>query len=352
MKINPIPTGRTAKTDANGVLDTLVKQPYDNQPTEDQGGCHLEESFKGPYSKLKEILSHINVGMPIETVYATLRSYVGIQQAYEYPACPARDNKTQYWVCVGIRVEEAEAGDHGFLYVSYDGSLSIESGEDEVFDPYQDVWSVSWQSYSVDPYNFLANEPHEPYPCSPSFDVDPVDFPPQYWEQLGQRQPIDKFLTNSGAGKAVNGVDYKYYVPDAQFPDSRYFLNGAEAAVAAKKQLGRSATYHYPIIVHQTVAKTELGRDLSGVVGGGLDVALTAVPAGCPYDFDPMWKYFVKIGDDLSQAKSRQGFTTYTRRETFAGFTNVDMNFYGPRQSTFSHDQQTILNGRWELEKL
>ena len=58
MNINPIPTGRTAKTDAAGVLDTLVKQPYDNQPTEDQGGCHLEESFKGPYSKLKEVLSH------------------------------------------------------------------------------------------------------------------------------------------------------------------------------------------------------------------------------------------------------------------------------------------------------
>lgn len=81
-------------------------------------------------------------------------------------------------------------------------------------------------------------------------------------------------------------------------------------------------------------------------------MALTAVPAQCPYRFDPMWKYFVKIGDDLSQTKSRNGFTTYTRRETFAGFTNVDMNFYGPKQATFSHDQQTILSGRWELEKL
>ena len=30
MNINPIPTGRTAKVDANGILDTLVKQPYDN----------------------------------------------------------------------------------------------------------------------------------------------------------------------------------------------------------------------------------------------------------------------------------------------------------------------------------
>lgn len=30
MNINPIPTGRTAKVDAYGILDTLVKQPYDN----------------------------------------------------------------------------------------------------------------------------------------------------------------------------------------------------------------------------------------------------------------------------------------------------------------------------------
>lgn len=125
MNINPIPTGRTAKTDASGVLDTLVKQPYDNQPTEDRGGCHLEESFKGPYSKLKEVLSHVNTGMTIGTVYATLSSYVGIDQAYGYPACPPREGQTQDWVCVGIRVEEAEAGDHGFLYVSYDGSLAL-----------------------------------------------------------------------------------------------------------------------------------------------------------------------------------------------------------------------------------
>lgn len=54
----------------------------------------------------------------------------------------------------------------------------------------------------------------------------------------------------------------------------------------------------------------------------------------------------------MSQTKSRQGFTTYTRRETFAGFTNVDLNFYGPKQASFSHDEQTILNGRWEIEKL
>lgn len=352
MNKNPIPTGRTAKVDANGILDTLVKQPYDNQPTEDQGGCHLEESFKGPYSKLKEVLSHIHVGMAIDTVYSTLSSYVGIEQAYSYPACPTRESKPQFWVCVGIRVEEAEAGDHGFLYISYNGSLSIEQGESEVFDPYQDVWSVSWQSYSVDPYNFLKNEPHEPYPCSPSFDVDPIDFPPNYWQQTGTRVAVDKYLANNGAGKTVNGTNYRYYVNNPQIPDCRYFLNGAEAAVADKKLLGRSATYHYPVIVHQTVAKTELDHSLSGIVGGGLDVASTTVPTGCPYNFDPMWKYFVKIGDDLSQTKSRNGFTTYTRRETFAGFTNVDLNFYGQKQPAFVHDQQTILSGRWELESL
>lgn len=213
MTINPIPGDRTARVDANGILDVLVKQPYDNQPTEDQSGCHLEESFKGPYSKLKEILKQIRVGMPIDEVYPKLSSYVGIQQAYGYPECPTRNNKDQEWVCTGIRVEEAEAGDHGFIYITYSGSQSLGQSE-EVFDPYQDVWSVSWQSYSVDPYNFLANEPHEPYPCSPSFDVDPIDFPQDYWQQLGQRQPIDKFLTNNGAGKTVNGTDYKYYVPD------------------------------------------------------------------------------------------------------------------------------------------
>lgn len=32
--------------------------------------------------------------------------------------------------------------------------------------------------------------------------------------------------------------------------DSRYFLNDVETAVMKKKALGRSATYHYPIITH------------------------------------------------------------------------------------------------------
>lgn len=360
MAINPITSGRTAPVDANGVLDCLVKQPVDNQPYEDANGLHLEECYKGSYDKLKDILGHIWVGEGISAIHSTIGSVAGtIEKAFDSPTCPVRDGVQYEWIAASIRVEEAEAGDHGFLYLTFDGRVG---GEDDlVDDPYQDIWSMSWQAYSVDPYNFLSGFSPEPYPCSPSFDTDPENAVPgaDHWTRTGSRAHVDKYLNGIGESKKVQGENYYYYAPDAGATDYRLFLNGAEGAVLEKKMLGRSATYHYPVLVHQTVKKgSVLSAEYSGEIGGKIDyiVDLSALD-GCPYTFpteggQPVWT-FVKIGDDMNQVKTRQG-VTFSRRETYAGFKGVDKNFYGDflNHSSFVHNKNNILSGRWELQKL
>ena len=61
----------------------------------------------------------------------------------------------------------------------------------------------------------------------------------------------------------------------------------------------------------------------------------------------------MKIGDDMSQTKTRQG-VSFMRRETYAGFRGIDKNFYGDwlNHTSFEHNKSNILSGRWELESL
>lgn len=267
-----------------------------------------------------------------------------------------RGGEQYEWQISKIRIEELEAGDHGLLYIECDAALQ-QDGDDLVDDPYQDVWSMTWQAYSVDPYNFLVGTAPEPYPCTPAFETDPESYipPADHWQRTGSRAHIDKYLNGIGESKTVQNEKYYYYAPDAGATDYRLFLNGAEGAVLQKKMLGRSATYHYPVLVHQTVKRGHaLSAEYSGEVGGKIDfeVELSALD-GCPYTFpDNTWT-FVKIGDDMSQTKTRQG-VSFMRRETYAGFRGIDKNFYGDwlNHTSFEHNKNNILSGRWELESL
>lgn len=189
MNINPIDHYSVA-TDLSGVLDTLVRQTYDNSPSEDAGGIHYEEKWKGPYSKIKEVLSEISAGMTISQVRTRLNSYIGISEQITYPDCPSRNGIDGVWYVRGIRTEESEAGAHGNLYLSYDAYYG-DDGDDLTDDPYQDVWSINWQSYSVDPYAFCSNNPNQLYACSPAFDVDGTGAPPPSWDSSAMRAHID-----------------------------------------------------------------------------------------------------------------------------------------------------------------
>lgn len=88
-------------------------------------------------------------------------AYFGTMMSYfAVPICPNRVDDTVdppkvyggTWRVTGITVDEHTAGDHGFLRIEYEGIY------DKTTDSAQDVWSLQWQSYSVDPYAFCKND--------------------------------------------------------------------------------------------------------------------------------------------------------------------------------------------------
>lgn len=99
--------------------------------------------------------------------------------------------------------------------------------------------------------------------------------------------------------KTVDGKTYYYYTPDPTQIDSRYFLNDVEAALMKKKQLGRSATYHYPILTHTTVKRGGVDVSYTDELGGNLD-HIVSLPSSCPYKFPANAWTWVKIGDDMT----------------------------------------------------
>ena len=370
--INPIQDGRTAPVDNNGVLNCLVQQPVDNTPSEVRTGTSTStlkyvEKFKGPYNKLKDILSHIKIGQTISEAHSDMQSHVGRLISYfSVPDCPNRvDDSVEppvtyggVWRVVGVQIDEHTAGDHAFIRIEYEGIYN------KTTDSSQDVWSLQWQSYSVDPYAFCKNDESQPYACSPSFDDSSFAqnaVPPDevYWGNGANRANIDKYLNSLHETKIVNGTEYAYYTPNQAQLDVRYFLNGGEQMIMRKKMLGRSATWHYPILTHQTVQTIDLSAaTLDDTVGDNIDhiVDYSELTAdGCPYNFPKkndkdVW-IWVKTGDEMSETKDiTNKKITFTRRETFSGFTDVDRNFYG--NEPFSHDKDGILSGRWELNSI
>lgn len=353
-------SGTAATVDANGVLNCLVQQPVDNTPSETANGMEYTEKYKGPYSKLKDILAHISVGNGIDAAHSALNEIGAIQGYFNAPICPVRidssvDPVVEYggeWKVAAIQVDQLAAGSHAIVTIKYAAIYNRMLHTD------QDVWSLSWQSYSVDPYSFCKNDPANlPYPCSPSFETDPtLDLPDQraeYWTEAGVRSNIDKYLTGLHESKVVNGKTYYYYTPNEQQLDVRYFLNGPESAVMKKKLLGRSATYHYPVLTHQTVTSQDLSAAmLETTIGDEIDHVVENLPADCPYTFPKkdnkdVWVW-VKTGDEMSESKdltTKQ--VTFTRHETYSGFTDVDRNFYG--NAPFTHDENGILSGRWQI---
>lgn len=336
----------TVTINKTGVLNCLVKQTIDNTPSENENGIVYCEKFKGSYLLVKECLSHISVGMTLTAAHTALIYCGGLHVMIDMPVCPVRNGINGVWRIDGIRVEELEAGDHAFLYLdTYADYYNLDDGTD---DPSQDVWSITWQSYTVDPYSFCSNTPHEDYIVSPSWDTTPYD--PQLPYEPAMRSKIDECLRNSPKPVTFQGKSYYMYTPDPAEPDVRRWINNAEKAILEKKMLNRSAIYHYPVVTHQTVRHGSANyTTYASTVGDQIDHVLSSSlsSVGCPYKFPSVWK-FVKTGDELHQVKVKStGEISYTRQEQWSGFTDVDINFYG--NGTYQPTEDGILSGRWPI---
>ena len=336
-----------APTNESGVLACFVQQPVSNTPMETRNGIVYTEKWKGAYEKGKGVLSSVKVGDTLNTFH----TWLGDNKVSRFttPACPTRYGESSYWIIDAIRVDEHTAGDHCFITV--DCSPYSEKGcEDLTENDEANTWSVTWQSYSVTPYEFLSGEVHPPIKWNMDGSDSHIDV---NWTYPASRTLINQYLSHNPSTSEVMTNDGDWantWTPNPKQPHLKEVLCGAEMEALKKINQNRNATYHYPIVTHQTQLIGESGSSYLRNIGGDLDV-VTSLPNDCPYTFstiktgagDVNW-IWIKIGDDMQQTKT-ETTTTFTRTEKWAGYTDVDENYYGSK--AFSHDENGIKTGRW-----
>lgn len=148
------PIHRNSVSTTNGVLSQWVAQPQAN-PTETLNDLQFTEVFKGPYYLGRIILNTIKVGDTLEEAHIALG---GPNELFNPPPFPRRNGVAYRWEVKGIECKQIDpAGDHCFLTIRYQGVDTSVDVETLTEDPYQDVWSISWQSYTVSPWAFCGN---------------------------------------------------------------------------------------------------------------------------------------------------------------------------------------------------
>lgn len=161
MAVTPIHQNSVSTT--NGVLATWVAQPQ-STPSETRDSLQYQEVFKGPYSSGRSILNIIKVGDYIEDAHDALDASVagGANILFAVPPRPTREvgeeTITYRWVVAGIECKQIDpAGDHCLLTIKYQADYATHTTDPLTDDPYQDTWTVSWQSYTVSPWAFCSN---------------------------------------------------------------------------------------------------------------------------------------------------------------------------------------------------
>ena len=351
MSVQNIQAYGPAPTNNNGVLTAFVQQPVANTPAEvGKNKVVYTEKWKGPYEKGKNILSSIKVGDRLTKFHTFLGNRIS---RFDTPTCPIRYGEESFWVIESVKVDEHTAGAHCFITVDcvpYFTFSETETGLTE--NKEANTWSVTWQSYSVTPYEFASGEVHPPIVFSDASEGGSDSHININWDYKASRTVINQYLThnpNSSSATGDNGDIVYTWTPNPRQPHIKNALCGAEMALMKKINQNRNAVYHYPIVTHQTQYFGSVKASF-GEIGGDLDI-MGALPEECPYEFTKVmtgngeveW-IWIKIGDDMQQTKT-DTTTTFTRTEKWAGYTDVDENYYGKER--FAHDEAGITKGRW-----
>lgn len=344
MSAYSLPSPAAGSVQNNGVLTKFIKQTVDNTPCEmSNGEINYREKWKGPYSRGKSILSSVKIGDTIDTAHTALGGSV---EEFSAPICPTRNNTAGVWKVKETRVEQIEAGDHCNVYFTFYADFASTEVETLIEDVEKNVWSVSWQAYSVSPWDFCKNGGGNASPWSPSYDNSP---PTPNWSKTADRAAIQAALNQSPEFKD----NFIVYTPDKNVPDCKMYLDAANTAIQKKVGLDRNAIYHYPIITHQTVHRGGFSANYKGTATLGQDIDhISTLPTGCPYDFDSTW-IWIKTGDNMTQQRDEaKQMTIFTHQETFMGVLqdSYDKNYYG--NGTFSHTEEGITNGRWQRNSI
>lgn len=347
MSAYTLPAPASGSVQNNGVLAKWIKQTVDNTPCEmSNGEINYKEKWKGPYTSGKTILGSIKVGDTLSQAHSGMGTKV---EEFSAPSCPTRNSRQGTWKVKEVRVEQIAAGDHCYLHLTFWADYASTDVQTLTEVEEMNVWSISWQAYSVSPWDFCANG-GSPSPWSPTYEDEP---PQPNWAKLASRANIEAAMNQSPEFVG----EFIVYTPDKNVPDYKMYLDAANTAIQKKVGLDRNATYHYPIISHQTVHEGGFNASYTGQGTLGEDIdRVTSLPQGCPYTFpasgEEAWSW-IKIADDMQQQRNEtSNKTTFTRHEKFMGIpaNAVDLNYYGT--GAFSHTEQGITNGRWKRNSI
>ena len=126
----------------------------------------------------------------------------GVSQNFNPPIPP---EGTGWWVA-GTDLEQLRAGDHAIMTLTCDARpVNWNPGDHSEDDPYQDVWNLRWESYTVKPAAFCSNEPHQ------DRDLTSMTGPEQL-TGYADRQHVAYFINagKDGCGYS-NGIDHYWY---------------------------------------------------------------------------------------------------------------------------------------------
>lgn len=213
-----IPDPAAGSVQNQGVLTNFIKQVVDGTPSESSNGeITYKEKWKGPYSRGKGILSSVKVGDPLATAQGALGSHV---EEFAAPTCPTRNNKQGVWKVKSINVEQIQSGDHCYVNFTFWADFSGTDVETLTEDDEKNVWSISWQSYSVSPWDFCANEGSPAKAWSPSYEDSP---PSPVWSVTADRSAIQAAMNQSAEFKG----NFIVFTPDKNVPDCKKYLEAA-----------------------------------------------------------------------------------------------------------------------------
>lgn len=231
----PAPTGGSQSTakdaQTEGTLAAIVLQPVEQAPTIDaDNNLTYVEVWKGPYGWAKGIYSYDPIDKSREQFMTSVRGEVQVIERFN-PPNPGNDNA---WYINNVQVRELEAGDHAEIRVTYNSRpITVDPGQwDNVL--HKDNWTLDWQSYSVTPYAFCANEEHTD-PTVEDYKPDPK---PTAW-----RQHIEDFIQSPSG-------DRKKFEYNTLRNTKFRVLNDAERTVYKKIVDGKNAIYHFPVLKH------------------------------------------------------------------------------------------------------
>lgn len=345
--------GTTAIDDqTQGSLTQLVLQPSGTSPsfTGAYNGT-FQEVWKGPYTIIKDLpTTKFRVGTSRTSALTALGSTNYVARFSAPSAGKDVYGIDQDWFIDKVEVKELEAGDHAELRVTYKNYVETSGGGGQQQDPYQDIWSLNWQSYTVSPFAFCANTMQED-PYANGYIPDAT--------AKASRCNIERFEQSPLGNKTK--YEYAYGGRSALL-----CLNEAERKIFQKKIKGVNAQYHYPVLTHTQVSKRKIPSDISSfselstilneqyadTIGNGIDHIMPdtfLTDAKCPYKFptqqqDGIVYQWVKVGDQMTQTKTKTSLT-FNRTQQYWGVISADVNLYG----NVPFDHNNLDNCRWKV---